>query len=107
MIGSTDIGKTLVVGWNVFYYSWSPPIAEIISKNYQIKPIFQFILIPLVGTIHVTAFSYDTVAWINLPLASLTAFLVAAFLSTLSYIIIPISTSVLLYRKIRMIKHQR
>jgi hypothetical protein len=104
MIGSTDIGKMLVVGWNVFYYSWSPPIAEQISKNSNVREIFQFMLIPLVGTVHVAAFSYDSVAWISLPLASLTAFLVAAFFSILSYVIVPIAASVLLYRKIRIVK---
>jgi hypothetical protein len=104
MIGSTDIGKMLVVGWNVFYYSWSPPIAEQISKNSNVREIFQFMLIPLVGTVHVAAFSYDSVAWISLPLASLTAFLVSAFFSILSYVIVPIAASVLLCRKIRIVK---
>jgi hypothetical protein len=107
MIGSTDIGKILVTGWNAFYYSWSPPIAEMISKNYQIKQVFQFILMPLIATIHITAFSYDKVALINSSLASVVGFLVAAFTSTLFYIIMPFSASVLLHRKIRMLTHQK
>ena len=104
MIGSTDIGKMLVIGWNTYYYSWSPPIAEQISKNSNMRQSFQYILMPLVGIIHVAAFSYDSVAWINLQLASLTAFLVAAFFSILSYILVPIAASLLLYRKIRIVK---
>lgn len=60
---------------------------------------------PLVGTISITAFSYDTVASINSSLASVIGFLVAAFLSILSYIAIPITASVLIYRKIRLLTH--
>ncbi|MGB6680099.1 MAG: CFI-box-CTERM domain-containing protein [Candidatus Bathyarchaeia archaeon] len=107
MIGSTDIGKTLVTGWNAFYYSWSPPIAEMISKNHNLQPIFQSILMPLVATIHVTAFSYNTVALIDISIASMIGFLVAAFLSTLFYLILPLSASVLLYRKTRLLINQK
>lgn len=99
MIGSSRIGGLLVGGWNAFYYSWSPSVAEIITENSQVAPIFRFMLIPLVWTIHVTAFTYAVLACVDVSLASVISFLVAVSLSLLSYVIIPSLTLVYICRR--------
>ncbi|MFC1505451.1 CFI-box-CTERM domain-containing protein [Thermoproteota archaeon] len=107
MVGSTDIGKTLVTGWNAFYYSWSPPIAHFISTNKESQSLSQVVLIPLVGTIHVTALTYNIFANMNQSFASVISFLTAAFLSILSYIVIPVWGLLFLYKKRRTLRiHQ-
>lgn len=99
MIGSSQIGKFMVTGWNGFYYSWSPPLAKLISAHALLKPIFRILLLPLVSTVHMTAIIYAASAYINPGLASITAFLFAALLSTIIYIAIPITALFYLFRK--------
>ncbi len=99
MIGSSKVGEMLVAGWNAFYYSWSPPVADLITKNDQMKPIFQFILIPLVGTIHLAAWIYDIFTWVDASLASVISFLTAAFISLVSYVIMPFWTLIYINRR--------
>ena len=104
MIGSNSIGRTLVSGWNSFYYSWSPPLAQFIDTYDVVRPAFQVMLMPLIGTIHVTAYVYSILASVNLSVASVIAFLFASVLSTAIYIMIPILTLWTLYRKIHSIR---
>ena len=104
MIGSNSIGRTLVSGWNSFYYSWSPPLAQFIDTYDVVRPAFQVMLMPLIGTIHVTAYVYSILASVNLSVASVIAFLFASVLSTSIYIMIPILTLWTLYRKIHSIR---
>jgi peptide/nickel transport system substrate-binding protein len=90
MIGSSEVGETLVAGWNIFYYSWSPPIANLISSNNVLQKISQLLIIPLVAIIHLTASIYSNAAHLNASIASLAAFLFASISSTSIYIIIPL-----------------
>ena len=90
MIGSSEVGETLVAGWNIFYYSWSPPIAHLISSNNVLQKISQVLIIPLVAIIHLTAAIYSNAAHLNASIASLAAFLFASISSTTIYIIIPL-----------------
>jgi hypothetical protein len=90
IIGSNQIGRTLVDGWNTFYYSWSPPLAQLIAANDLSKPIFRILLLPLVGTVHLAAYTYTISATVNTTFASVIAFLFAAFSSTAIYIMMPL-----------------
>ena len=90
MIGSNSIGRTLVDGWNSFYYSWSPHVAQFIDSNNVVKPVFRVLLLPLAGTIHLTASIYSILESVNVAFASVIAFLVAAFSSIGVYIMVPL-----------------
>jgi hypothetical protein len=104
MIGSTETGKTLVTGWNTFYYSWSPPIAKLITQSETLQTTFRILLIPLVAIIHSTAFLHSTIATVDLVSASIIAFVHAALLSIIFYILTPILILRILYRKISILK---
>jgi hypothetical protein len=99
MVGSNDAGRQLVSGWNTFYYSWSPPIARFIDTYGTAKPIFRVLLLPLVGTVHLTAIIYGTISLVNTSLASIVAFLIAALSSISIYVVCPLITIRLIYRK--------
>jgi DNA-binding beta-propeller fold protein YncE len=90
LIGSNGVGKTLVTGWNKFYYMWSPPIAYTISGSPQLRFIFTILLLPLLGTMHVVDFVFNSLVWFNPELASIIGFLAAAIISIGIYILIPI-----------------
>ena len=100
MIGSTDIGKMLVIGWNTFYYSWSPHIANIISNSESLQASFIILLYPLVGIIHSTAFIYSTIAPLSISSASIFAFIFAAVTSVIVYFVIPLTILSILLKKI-------
>ncbi|MBO3755073.1 MAG: hypothetical protein FGF53_09430, partial [Candidatus Brockarchaeota archaeon] len=86
-------------GWNVFYYSWSPHLANLIATHGILRPVFQVSLIPLVGIIHITAHIYNASASINTSYASIAAFLFAATSSAMVYILAPIIAFQPIYRK--------
>ena len=92
LIGSTSVGSTLVDGFNRFYYSWSPPIAKAIAPNFILRAIFRVLLVPLVWIVHVAAGLYITVVQISgsADIASMIAFLLAAFMSMMCYVALPI-----------------
>ncbi len=101
MIGSNRIGRILVNGWNSFYYSWSPTVAGWIASSNSLQATFRILLLPLVGTIHATAFIYNAVASINPTSASVIAFLFAAFSSTTLYILSPLFALTVVAKRIR------
>lgn len=89
MIGSNEVGRILVVGWNDFYYSWSPTIAETISGSEIIRSISSILLVPLIAITHITAFIYSTISLLNPIISSVVAFLSAAVLSITIYMLTP------------------
>jgi hypothetical protein len=99
MIGSNEVGRLLVNGWNTFYYLWSPPIAEFIHAHDVTKPLFRVLLLPLVGTIHLTAYTYTMSSPINSTFASVAAFLFAAVSSTTIYAVMPLLTLRAAYKR--------
>jgi len=99
MIGSNEVGRSIVNGWNTFYYSWSTPLAQLITTHSTLQPVFRVLLLPLVGTIHATADIYNLTAPVNLTFASIIAFLFAAIASTAIYIVAPLLTIQTVYRK--------
>lgn len=89
MIGSTNIVRILVGCWNIFYYSWSPIVAQLKDKSDTLKFTFKALLLPLLGIAHITAQEYTSLMWLNHELASITAFVTAAVLSISVYLISP------------------
>jgi hypothetical protein len=104
MIASNEVGRTIVNGWNTFYYSWSTPLALWIASSDALQSTFKVLLLPLVAIVHLTAFIYAAIATINLALASVIAFSTAAILSVASYIIAPVLTLRTIYRKKHIVR---
>lgn len=104
MIGSNQIGRLLVNWWNAFYYSWSPPIAQLVARCGPLQPVSQVFLLPLVGVTHSAALIHTLIAPISPASASIVAFLSAASLSTTIYVVFPLLTLRTLYRKRRLPK---
>lgn len=92
LIGSTPIGRGLVDGFNAFYYSWSPPLAERISESELLRAVFRVLLLPLVGIVHVTALAFMGMASMtgNIDAASVVAFVTAATMTLGVYVSLPV-----------------
>ena len=99
VIGSNEVGRLLVGEWNVFYYSWSPPLAQFITSHDLARPIFRVLLLPLIVTVHVTALIYTSCMPVNAEFASLVAFLFAAVSSSTVYVVMPLMTLRMIHRK--------
>ena len=104
MIGSNELGRILVTGWNTFYYSWSPTLAGIISNSATLQTLTRILLIPLIVIINFTAFVFSAIALISLPLASVVAFCVGMSLGLLVYLIMPAILLFMISRKIFLFK---
>jgi hypothetical protein len=112
LIGSTPIGRGLVDGFNAFYYSWSPPLAERISESVLLRAVFRVLLLPLVGIVRVTALTFVGMATMtgNVDAASVVAFVAAATMTLAIYVGLPVLAVVKLERVIsarRLLKRQR
>jgi len=92
LIGSTPTGRGLVDGFNVFYYSWSPSLAERIAGNGLLRAIFRVLLLPLVGIVHITALTFMGMASMteNADVASVVAFVAAAAMTLTIYVVLPV-----------------
>ena len=92
LIGSTPTGRTLVASFNVFYYSWSPPLAERIAGNGLLRALFRVLLLPLVGIVHITALTFMGMASMteNADMASVVAFVAAAAMTLTIYVVLPV-----------------
>ena len=99
MIGSNEVGRMLVEGWNAFYYSWSPPIAEWVINSKPLQIAFRILLLPLVAIVHCTAYVYAILMPIGLASASVVGFLFAGTLSTIVYIMTPVLTLRTAYKR--------
>lgn len=99
MIGSNKVGGLLVAGWNSFYYFWSPLIAHMISSNILMQKISKALIVPLVAIIHLTAAIYSNIEFLNASVASIVAFLFASISSTAIYIVMPIYSLQVIYKK--------
>ena len=100
MIGSNEVGRILVVGWNNFYYSWSPTIAETISSSEILRSTLNVALVPLIAITYITAFIYSTVSLLSPIVSSVVAFISAAVLSITIYILMPFFVIHKIYNRI-------
>jgi hypothetical protein len=105
MIGSNELGRILVNGWNIFYYSWSPTLANIISNSETLQTMTRILLIPLIVIINFTAVIFSNIAFINLPLASVIAFYIGISLGLITYFIMPTAIVLMIFHKIFFSKY--
>jgi hypothetical protein len=91
VIGSTHMGRALVNAFNVFYYTWSPAVAQVIAGNELLRALFRILLLPIVGIVHIAALVFNSVAIAvgSKDAASVAAFMVAASLSVIIYVALP------------------
>ncbi len=75
----------------MFYYSWSPPVAEWIAGNGVLMAVFRLLLLPLVEIIRITALVFTVTARATgqTDAASLLAFLAAAAMTITVYVALP------------------
>lgn len=93
LIGCTRSGRTLIEAFNTFYYSWSPAVAEVITRNELLMAVFRIILLPLVGIVHVSAMIFRSMALVTgqTDWASVFAFVGAAIMTVSVYVALPIA----------------
>jgi len=107
LIGSSRVGRELVEAWNAFYYFWSPTVANLIAGNDWVRSLFRILLIPLVGVTHLTAGTFTILTAINMDLASITAFTVAAVLSIEVYAVLPMAALATVLKKVHRSRRRR
>jgi M6 family metalloprotease-like protein len=92
LIGSTPAGRTIVDAFNMFYYSWSPQVAQLISPSSFLRGLFRVLLRPIIWIASVAALIFALTLDLtrNGDAASVSAFLAAAVLTTSLYIGLPI-----------------
>jgi hypothetical protein len=92
LIGSSSLGKTLVTGFNEFYYSWSPALADWIGESAFLRAAFRILLLPLVMIAHVAALVFTSTACAagQTDAASLLGFLAAAIMTVTVYVLLPV-----------------
>ncbi len=88
---SSFIGKNFYRAFNLFYYSFSPYVADFIYKHPQTKPIFKTILYPLIGSLHAAATLTLPIFKINKEIGSITAGLIVSMLLGFTYLGLPLS----------------
>lgn len=109
LIGSTHVGGTLVRAFNVFYYSWSPPIAQAIASSWLLRVLFRILLHPLVWIVHATALLFIAIVGVaeSADVASIVAFAFAASASVAVYVAVPLLLSMKLMQAIRKTRGRR
>ena len=55
----TFAGSQFMTVFNAWYYSFSPAVAATIAKNEFLRSLSKIILYPLIGMLHVSAFTYN------------------------------------------------
>jgi len=101
---STFAGSEFMKVFNAWYYSFSPYVADFVSKQPLLKEAMKILLYPLMGILHVSALTYSALSF-NPELAMVATGLVASGLIGIVYFA-PLSLITLLfmkrYRKFRL-----
>jgi hypothetical protein len=82
-----------MVVFNAWYYSFSPGVAGYENLHPTVKTPMQYFLLPLLGSLHVSSWTYASLAAVNPEIASLIAGLVASSLIGLLYLALPIAAT--------------
>jgi len=98
---STFAGSEFMKAFNAWYYSFSPYIADFISKQPLLKEAMKILLYPLIGILHISALTYSALSF-NPELAIVATGLVASGLIGIIYFA-PLSLITLLCMK----RHRR
>ena len=101
---ATFAGSEFMKAFNAWYYSFSPYIADLISKQPLLKEAMKILLYPLIGILHISALTYSTLSF-SPELAIVATGLVASSLIGIIYFA-PLSLITLLcmkrHRKFRL-----
>lgn len=102
-IENTTAGRTFLTTFNAWYYSWAPALAYSAATSPWMYKAVQAGVVPLLGILYASYYSYTLVAPFNPEVAAMTAGVIAASLIGLAYVA-PVAylTSRLLKRRIRM-----
>jgi hypothetical protein len=102
-IANTTAGRTFLTTFNAWYYSWAPALAYSAATSPWVYRVVQAGVVPLLGILYASYYSYGLVAPFNTEAAAMTAGVVAASLIGLAYVA-PIAylTTRLLRRRVRL-----
>jgi hypothetical protein len=95
----TFAGSNFMTIFNAWYYSFSPAVAGYENLHPGVKPPMQYFLVPLLGSLHASQWTYASIAALNPEIAALTAGLVASSLIGLLYLALPFAAAVWFARK--------
>ena len=85
-IANTTAGRTFLTTFNAWYYSWAPALAYSAATSPWVYRIVQVGVVPLLGILYASYYSYGLVAPFNPEVAAMTAGVVAASLIGLAYV---------------------
>ncbi len=85
-IQNTTAGRTFLTTFNAWYYSWAPSATYSAATNPYAYTAIQTTVIPLLGILYASYYTYGFVAPLSTEAAAITAGLVAASLIGLVYI---------------------
>lgn len=85
-IQNTTAGRTFLTTFNAWYYSWAPSAAYSAATNPYAYTAIQTTVIPLLGILYASYYSYGFVAPLSTEAAAITAGLVAASLIGVIYL---------------------
>ena len=89
IVVNTFAGRSFMMVFNEFYYSFSPSIASIISSNQALRGATKTLLYPLIGILHISSTAY-TVFGFNPEVGIVIAGFIASSLIALTYLLLPI-----------------
>jgi streptogramin lyase len=95
----TFAGSNFMAVFNAWYYSFSPSVAGYENLHPSVKPPMQYFLMPLLGSLHASEWTYASMAVMNPEIAALTAGLVASSLIGLLYLGLPFAAAVWIARR--------
>jgi streptogramin lyase len=97
----TFAGSNFMLVFNAWYYSFSPGVAGYENLHPTVKSPMQYFLTPLLGSLHISSWTYASLAAVNPEIASLIAGLVGSSLIGLLYLALPLAATLwLLGRKV-------
>ncbi len=86
---NTFAGRSFMVVFNEFYYSFSPIVASIISNNQALRGTTKILLYSLIGILHISSTTY-TIFEFNPEIGVVVSGLIACSLIALTYLLPPI-----------------
>lgn len=85
MVMTTFTGSNFMRAFNAWYYSWSPPVADVIRANEVLRQATRLVLYPVVASVGAAEEAYSLLSF-NEELAATASILTAASISGAFYI---------------------
>ena len=95
----TFAGLSFMTVFNAWYYSFSPSVANYENLHPGVKAPMQYFLMPLLGSLHVSSWTYASIAGLNSELAVLISGLIASSLIGLLYLALPLAATIWVLRR--------